>query len=182
MTKKKNKEHFIYYWLPTLEGGIIDGIKGWWWNIIVLLFLFLVFKFIWRRLFLVAAAVWKVLGAHNCENWLSAIAFLIFSCELVFRLWRIINHWHHVKLFILNITVKLILFFSLLLLPDFCVLFQMLHYHLTISLFNLISLLGFFILLIPSPFIYLGFSESTSNAHSLTSFFAPSWIFLVFLH
>ena len=74
------------------------------------------------------------------------------------------------------------LFFGLLLFPNFCSLFQMLHYHLTICLFSLICFLSFFVLLIPTPFIYLRLSQATLLAYSLTSFFAPGWVFLVFLH
>jgi hypothetical protein len=145
--------------------------------------LFWIFKFIFTtNLFLVAAAIGKVLGAQDGENGFAVFAFLSFGSGFVLRLRRFVYHWHHIKLFIHYITGKLILFFSLLLLPNFCILFQMLHYHLTISLLSLISLLSFFVLLIPTPFIYLRFGQATGNTYSLASFFAPGWVFLIFLH
>jgi len=143
--------------------------------------LFYVFKFGRRRWFLFTA-IWKILGAHYGENWLASVCFLVISCGTVFRFWRFIDHWHQVQLFIHHITVKLTLFFGLLLFPNFCSLFQVLHYHLTIGLLSLICFLSFFILLIPAPFIYLRLGQTTCKAYSLTSFFAPGWVFLVFLH
>lgn len=142
--------------------------------------MFLVFKFCswWRFLF---TAIWEILGAHYREDRLASISFSVLCCGS-FRLWRFINHRHKVQLFIHHITVKVILFASLLLFPNFCILFQILHYHLTIRLFSLICLLGFFVLLIPAPFIYLRLSQTTGHAHSLASFLAPGWVFLVFSH
>ena len=58
----------------------------------------------------------------------------------------------------------------------------MLHYHLTVLLLNLVSFFSFFVLLIPAPFVDLGFCESTCLTNSLACVFAPTWIFVVFLH
>ena len=140
----------------------------------------MLFKFgSWRRFLF--TAIWKVLWAHYGEDRLASISFgVVRHCS--FRLRRFINHGHKVQLFVHHITVKVTLFISLLLFPDFCSLFQMLHYHLTIRLFSLICLLSFFVLLIPAPFIYLGLSQTTGHANSLASLLAPGWVFHVFLH
>jgi hypothetical protein len=57
-----------------------------------------------------------------------------------------------------------------------------LHYHLTILILLLNILFSLFILLIPTPFVNLWFRKSTCLAYSLTCFFSPGWIFVVFLH